>query len=579
MTRSSDFGPFQCSPEYRDRDHAAGGRRGVLVNRISFLAVALLPLIIATPRATADDVPVTAASPKPALNYEVDLVALNKLFALHEAVPAGLSNQFPYRVNSVEEAFTLQMQLGAGRTYNVGSHLFGPKFIPIPYADEEPALDAAGNQHRGDEAVARYFPPGEIGFALKHHRPFHRVLRMETELNTNLPGSELAGKPLPAALTLDREPDLGMAKEEIKLQDTHIEIVMGVVRDGQPGIITVNNPQDYQEGGFGDETVSGDYPMVFTKPVLPAYVPEKIRPLFIENIRTMAVGFNTVSRFPPNYDGGDPLAANTPGKIREHVKMMIKAVAGDADAQDFFHRPENFMYCAELAFVSTTAGLLVPLNQKSMQLLGVTPEEWEKFKAQIALHNQHDTDHPSFFVRNNRNFRIHLVQLADLDQLASLKPLPEYSDTPGKESAKLAFQPMTMADIVESFMRLDFPRKEMGEDLAPYQAHTLVLMKPGLLQMMGLDPASPQAFAVSRLYDEIVAVVGKKYDNYDSFRVAVNPLLQKARAMSGPLDSGQGLFTPPCLFHLALKGMHPEGGLITLKYVGHGLHYSLIKPK
>lgn len=509
-------------------------------------------------------------------SYEVDLAALNKLFAVADTAIDGATNKFPARVTKPEEAFMLQMRMGM-KVYNVDSHLFGGKFVPIPYGDEDKVADANGTLHRGDAAVAEHFPPGAIGFAIKHHRPFHRVFTMQAPAETSLLPGDLANKPL--VTPIGREADLGLAKEEIKLQDTHIEIVVGVMRDGQPGVITVNNPQDYQEGGFGDENGPGDYPMIFTKPVLPNYVPEKARALFIENIRTMAVGFNTVSRFPPNYDGGDPLAANTPEKIREHVKMMVKAVAGNEEAQEYFQRPENFMYCAELAFVSTTAGLLVPLNSKSMEQLGVSKEEWEKFKAEVALHNQHDDQRTSYFVRHNRNFRLHLIQLANLAELESLKPAAEYAPDVAMESQKLAFKPMTMADIVEAFMRLDFPRKEMGEDLAPYQARALVMMKPGLLQMMALEPLSPQAMAVSSLYDQLVATVEKRYASYDAFRAALAPLLQKARGVAGPIGTGQGLFTPPSLFHCVLKGMNTEGGLVTLEYVGHGLHYSVMKPQ
>ena len=539
------------------------------------VGLAILGLVaVLTSTAPAADPP--ASGRKTPLNYEVDLTALNKLFPIRETAADDATNKFPYRITKPEEAFTLQMQMGA-KTYNVDSHLFGSRFTVIPYGDGDNVPDAAGNPHRGDDAVAHYFPPGAIGFAIKHHRPGHRVFRMQGGPAADPALTELANKPLTAPVS--HEPDLGLAKEEIKLQDTHIEIVVGVVRDGQPGVITVNNPQDYQEGGFGDEDAPGDYPMIFTKPVLPAYVPEKIRPLFIENIRTMTVGFNTVSRFPPNYDGGDPLIASTPAKIREHVKMMVKAVAGNEEAKEYFHRPENFMYCAELAFVATTAGLLVPLNATSMEQLGVTPEEWDQFKAQVALHNRHSEEQTSYFVRNNRNFRLHLIQLADLTQLESLKPVAEYASAPEQEAMKLAFKPMTMADIVESFMRLDFPRKEMGEELAPYQARALVVMKPGLLQMMALEPLSPQALAVSSLYDQLVATVEKKYSNYEAFRAALAPLMQKARGMAGPIGSGQGWFTPPSLFHCVLKGMHTEGGLLTLEYVGHGLHYSIVKPQ
>lgn len=551
------------------------GRTANAQGRTFALRLGVLALLALTWPAMAAETP-----PRKIPDFEVDLAALNQLFPGRDTAADGSTNGFPFQLARLDEAFTLQLQLGA-KVYNVGSHLFGGKVIPIPYGDGESVNDAAGNPHRGDAAAAEFFPPGSVGFAIKHHRPMQRVLRMEMQADTNLLSSDLANKALATPEPGGHEPDFGLAKEEIKLQDTHIEIVVGVLRDGQPGVITVNNPQDYQEGGFGDEETPGDYPMVFTKPVLPAYVPEKVRPLFIENIRTMAVGFNTISKFPANYDGGDPLAAHAPEKIRECVKMMVKAVAGDEEAQDYFKRPENYMYCAELAFVSTTAGLLVPLNQKSMEQLGVSAEEWQKFKAEVAKHNLHDPEQRSFFVRNNRNFNLHLIQLADLRQLDELKPLAEYAPESKREAEaeKLAFQPMTMADIIESFMRLNFPRQEMGEDLAPYQARALVMMKPGLLQMMALDPASPQARAVSGLYDQVVAAVEKKYPSYDAFRAALAPLMQRARGIAGPVGTGQGLFTPPSLFHVVLKGLHTEGGLITLQYVGHGIHYSAVRPK
>ena len=466
--------------------------------------------------------------------------------------PERPADAFPNRITRIEDAFTLEVDLGEGRKFAAPTHLFGNDIKIVPYADSDDVKDAAGQSHRGDEAVARYFPPGEVGFAIKHHRPFNRILEATSRFGVN--GSE----------------------DEIKLQDTHIEIVVGVIRNGKPGVITVNNPQNYQHGGFGDEQAAGDYPMIFCKPVFPRYLPAEARALLMDNIRTMAVGFNTVTEFPDDYDGGDPLAARSPEKIRENVKMMIQAVAGSSAARDYFAQEENYMYCAELAFVASSAGVLVPLNHQSVMKLGVSEREWAAFKKEVALHNKQLKDHPSFFVKHNDNPRIALVRLADLDKLDSLKSLPDYSNSPATESQKLAFQPMTMADIVDGFMRLTFPRKEMGEKMAPYQARILAQMKPGLLAMLATDPESPSGVAAGQLFDQLVEVVGKQYPDYNDFREALEPLLQQSREVTG--GDGEGLFTPPSLFHLVLKGIGADGGLLRLEYVGHGLHFSTVKP-
>lgn len=286
----------------------------------------------------------TAFSPTP---------ATSNLWSITEASPTlgsfGHSSDtpatFPEQITRFEDLYAVQVSLIDGRKLRIHTHTFGPKIKIIPYGDGDAVMDAAGNVHIGDKYVAQHFKPGDIGFSIKHHRSANRVLNAndETEL-----------------------------RHDIKLQDTHIGIVVGVMHDGKPGVMTINNPQNYQNGGFGDESVSGDYPMIFTKPVFPSDLPEATQQLMVDNIRTMLVGFNTVSRFPDNYDGGDPLAATTIESLREHVKMMVLAVAGNDEAQAFFEDPKKFMYCAELAYVATSAGVQVPLNRKTVLGLGVS---------------------------------------------------------------------------------------------------------------------------------------------------------------------------------------------------------------
>jgi hypothetical protein len=161
--------------------------------------------------------------------------------------------------------------------------------------------------------------------------------------------------------------------------------------------------------------------------------------------------------------------------------------------------------------------------------------------------------------------------------MESLKPLPEYSEHPKAESGKLAFQPETMPDIIDGFLQVTLPRKQLGEQVAPYQAKVLELMKPGLLEMLSLPPDGAEAKAVLSLYDEIVEVVRKQYADYAEFRRNLQPLMERARSATVKEGTGVGWFTPPSLFHLVLRGINVDAGLIGLEYLGHGIHFSAVR--
>jgi hypothetical protein len=499
--------------------------------------------------------------------YCVDLVKLNKIFRATEA----------NKIKSLREAFTVTVDLGGGKSVNAQTHVFPKPDAPInviPYGDGDSFKDASGKTVRGDEAAAQIYKPGEIGFAVKHHRPLHRTLKVQ-------PGVDM--------------------KEDFKLWDTHIEIVMGVKKGDHNGVITVNSPQNYMAGGFGYEDPSnpGDYPMVFAKPNLPSYLSDAQKKTFVDNIRTMAVGFDAVISFPGDYNGGDPLGARDPKRLREHVRNMIRANAGNEDAKAYFSKPENMVYCAELAFLSSSAGLHVPLNDAGIALINseasdsdrVTDADWSAFKAQVKLHNKHGSEQ-SVFVTENQNANIHFIDLADLDSadMKNLKPVYEYAGAQkDAESKKLSLSPMTMADIVANFMRTHFPREQQGEAMAPVMGQVLQAIKPGLLESMNFDDAhkptdqaKQAAWLAARskvedLYAQIVAAVAKQYGSYQEFRAALDPLMAAARQVTGPRgDSGVGLFTPPSLFHTVLQGEH-LGGLMTLDYVGHGIHVTATK--
>src|SRR5262245_768222 len=328
--------------------------------------------------------------------YVADVAKMNAIW------PSSMPMQ------KVEDAYGVLVDLGTAK-FPAPTHLFGAPVNVIPYSNEDGVVDAAGKtQARGDAAIAKAYPRGVVGYAIKHHRPEHRTLS-PSDIQANL-------------------------KEQVKLQDTHIEIVVGVSRDGEPGAVTLNNPQTYEQGFFG----TPQYSMVFVKPDWPSYLDANLIKVFNDNVRTMIAAFNTVSNFPGDYNGGDPLAANNVDKLREHVKQMILAVGGDTAAQDFFKDPKNLIYCAELAFVGTSAGLHFPLNDTTMVPL-VGQDAWNKFKAEVDKHNRGET---SAFTTLNQNTRVKYVDLALAPN--DLRAMPSYAPNSADESKKLAFLPMTM---------------------------------------------------------------------------------------------------------------------------------------
>ena len=463
--------------------------------------------------------------------YVADVEAMNQLW------PGT------YPMESVEDAFMVRVELGPTQ-FDAPTHLFGGPVNIIPYHDNDGVTDASGaTLERGDQVIAEAFGPGTIGFVIKHHRPSHRVLN---------------------AQVLQQD-----IKEQAKLQVTHLGIVVGVEREGLPGAITLNNPQTYQGGRFG----TPDYPMIFVKPEWPDYLDASTAQAFNDNTLVMMAGFNAVSNFPSDYNGGDPLGAHSVELLELYTSEMIRAIAGDAQAQSFFDDPATLLYCAELGFVGMSAGLHFPLNAATM-VPRVGQEVWDEFVRQVELHNSGEA---STFTTLNENTQLPHVRFTMPG--AELAPMHTYSPQADSLATKLAFEPMTMADIVGQFLRTHVPREHLGEELAPVQGQLLASMKPGLLESMAMEtiPADdPRRVAVDQLFDALVQVVSTSHGSYEEFQQALGPLMAQARQMTGPRDNtGVGYFVPPSLYHVVTQGKH-QGGLIGLEYVGHGLHTSVV---
>lgn len=517
---------------------------------MSVFAVALIPLLGAAAQGCAGDESPSEQSENitQLSNYDVDMAGANAIW--NPAVP----------FEKPADIWTALVRIG-DKTIPAPTHLFGDTINIIPYSNEDGVKDAAGKVfERGDQEIAKVFAPGQVGIGLKMHRPEKRVV----DLNDADPAS---------------------MKEDFKLQDTHIELVVGVAKaeHGKPGAITLNNPQNYENGRFGNEV----YSMIFLRPKVPAYAAAQEKEY---NANTLAalVGFNAVTNFPGDYNGGDPLGAKDPEKLGIYVDQMVRAIGGDTEAQAWFTTEENQVYCAELAFIAYSAGIHTPLTKSFMEPR-VGAAAWKKFTDQVKLHNKGVKEFQSTgsiseanmsnFLRLNANKRVGMVEIT-LPK-SSLKPITALNPA---DAGKMAFLPMTMSDIVREFMRTHIPREKLGEQLAPVQGAVLAKMKPGLFEQMKMDDmpdTDPRKVAVSQLFDKIVEVVSTPFGSYAEFQQAIEPLMEQARSITGPRpgdETGTGLFAPPSLYHSVAQGHH-NGGIMSIQYEGHGVHVKAVRAK
>ncbi|HVS15745.1 MAG TPA: hypothetical protein VMV46_17615 [Thermoanaerobaculia bacterium] len=482
-------------------------------------------------------------------------------------------------IESVEDLFRVRLTLD-GRTWTAPTHLFGDgpdgALRLVPYDNGDAATDVTGAPFgRGDRVIAELFPPGEIGFAVKHHRAAQRALD------------------LPYRSTY-------LLREEIKLQDSHLQLVVGVERDGAPGAITLSAPQTYESGRFGARS----YPMLFLRPVWPAWLaPEQVR-AFRDNLRTMMVGFSSVSGFPSDYSGGDTMGASTPETVREHVAQMVRAIGGDEEALRWFREPEQRLYCAELGYLATNAGLLAPLNARTLVPM-VGQEAWDAFVAQVELHRAGET---SRFASLNDNRYIPLVELTAAP--GDLRPAPEYAPRPLAPADTLAFPPQTVADLIRVYLRVVLPamseatvavRPPMGSaaasadlepgkpprlptggtELAVLRAELVRSLRPGVVQLLALHGRpgdDPGRQPVEAIFERLAEAAGEQGLDDDELLAALEPLLDALGVHVRTLPSPAGaLLAPPSLFHAVAQDLWPAG-LLDLEPVGHGLHVSLLRP-
>jgi len=453
----------------------------------------------------------------------------------------------PAAIKTDDDLFSVEVDIN-GTKRKLPTHAFAAPIRYIPY--DLPGIPLFG-QHNASSGVpegvaelAAVFRPGDIGFAIKHYRSKNRAL---------------PGPPFPR---VDQQQEV--FKLHIKLQDQHVAAVVGV--EDYPGIVIAQNPASYSNERFYRQ----DFPMIFLRPSFPRWVADR-QEEFRDNIRTMLVCFNVVTVPPEDFDD-DLLGADSVDAVWTFVEKMIRALTGDTVASAFFYQPENLVYCGELIHLAVTAGLHCPLNAETW-IPRVGKSTWSAFADAIKRHNSGQAT----IVKNSCN-RDDLLKVQLSVAPDSLKPIAEYAPTKRARASEemMAFRPMTLFEVIERFVAIHWPRDQFGEDLATTQAEVIRELRPAFKRVSRFDRVSKsKQEKIEALLDDMVETVAIRRSNYEEFRRALRPARERAEKAlrSAKLER---LFAPPSMFHLIALDKYPHA-LLRLKYVGHGIHRSLLK--
>jgi len=459
------------------------------------------------------------------VTYEVDFERANRIWPGEP------------RLTTLEDLYSVTVDID-GTPQTRPTHLFNGPLKLIPYKNPRVAAD-------GTDAIAECFPPGAVGFAIKHRRTQHRLLRLRA--------SDAAALSDPTHLPVEYT-------GHIKLQDIHVAAVVGVPRPGHTtgAIVPIGAPTRYRDALFYRD----NYPMIFVEPVFPGLTDQERRQHYLNNLRAMLVCFALVTRTTPDYNEQN-LPATTPEAIALWTEMMIRAFAGEQPARAFFRQTQNSVYCGEFIFIATCAALAWPLNRATWEPR-VGAATWRAFVEAVELHNKRA--HTALAARRGyygkRLFEVRL-ELAPND----LSPF----------STELAFAPMPLVDIIEAFIRAYWPR-EHDERLGVLQSAVVKALVPAFSALAGrgapgLSDKDRQEY--DQLWHEVVATIATPRPSYAAFRESLAPVHERVEAFL-TRHGRQHLAIPPSLFHLVAQGSYPNRGALGLAYVGHGIHRDVL---
>lgn len=440
-------------------------------------------------------------------------------------------NLFHRAFNSIAELFSMKTEIPGAETVVAPTHMLGLKEAELKFY---PYDDLKGTK-QGE--LTKILEPGEVGIFIKHHSP---------------------------------KPDAD-EKEQMKLQCTHIGLMCGVKNeDGSNGVITINNPPGYQQGLFG----APDYPGILVKVKFPEGVSKEQKLQYMENMQTWLALLNTYTKFPPDYNGGDPLGTRSVSQCKDLGNRVISALLGNEADRAWLQKDENMVYCAELAHLALNLAIHYPLNK------GQLGDRFDGVKAKLTAGD---------FLQGHQNQ--YIGQLTRKMAPETLKPILEIVRREATEPDEnrafgdgLAIRPFTISDMVEEFIRATLPREKLGEHLADEQKMVLEKAWPGILEATGigaLPPEHPAQAQVAQLKAGLLQVIGTEHESYAAFRGALKPLMMAARKITNPRGDGTGAFIPPHAYLVrATESMtgKPVDGVVGFEYAGHIMHQSALEP-
>ncbi len=414
---------------------------------------------------------------------------------------------------SIKEVYTIRTKLDDATITDGRIHLLGRDDHTINMIPYDNALG------KKQVELMKLIGPGEIAIAIKHH-----MYKQDSNI-----------------------------KEQLKLQCTHIEVVVGV----EGGVITINNPQNYQGGLFGED----DYPMTFIKPVLNSPLSNELEAEYFDNVRTWLIIANCFTQFPDgNYNGGDPLNAYTLERIEVFGDMLLSALIGDEEAINWLNQPGNKIYCAELAFLSFNLGLYFPLNKKH-----IGAYRFNKVKEALLSKD---------FVRENKNPYAKEVDLTLSPE--NLNPL----ESSNEESVSgfwdgLAITPLKMDDMILNAVKYSVDRERVGEEVGSKQQ--LELFKRLRPEIMALVEGDPEGFIV--LLDGVEEILGTVWSSYNEFLENMKRFIEAGSNIGDKINK---MFIPPHAFLIRSSESivdKENRDKISWKYLGHGAHRKYFKEK
>jgi hypothetical protein len=102
------------------------------------------------------------------------------------------------------------------------------------------------------------------------------------------------------------------------------------------------------------------------------------------------------------------------------------------------------------------------------------------------------------------------------------------------------------------------------------------------MRLKTLAENHPIRIEIEKIFQQVLAVVGKQHQNYEEYSEALRPYLLKIHQHIEKIEGAINAFIPPhCYLVRATNFIEgkPGQGLLGWQYLGHGLHESMLVPK